>query len=276
MRHLGILCALLGMGLQGWAQDTTKRTGDTVRVGGITIINNDSHGDDGGGVLIDSAGKWHHHYYGGHNSKVHTDFLQVDFAFDNYTDNTNYNSAAAQALSPGANANRFALRTGKSINFNLWFFMQKISLYKNIINLKYGLGIETHNYRYTSNILYTQNPLQITEQDTISYSKNKLATDYLTVPVMLNFRFNPGRETPVALSVGMSAGYLYSCRQKTISGEHGKQFTHSSFNIEPWRIDYVAEFMVGPLGLFATMDIRSMYKYGLDIVPYTVGVRFNY
>jgi hypothetical protein len=276
MRQLAILGALLGLTLHGWAQQDTAKVSvsDTVKVGGIIIVNKDDHSDRGGDITWDSTGKMHHYRYRSHG-RLTTDWFLIDFGFDNYTDNTVYSSAATQALSPGATADRFTLRNGKSINFNLWFVMSKLNLYKGVINLKYGLGIETHNYRYTNNIVYRQDPLQIVP-DTISYRKNKLATDFLTLPVMLNFTFNPGHKEPIGIILGMSAGYLCSSRQKLISSEHGKQKTHSSFNLEPWRLSYIAELNLGPIGVYGELATKSMYKYGLDMTPYAVGIRLDY
>src|ERR1700743_3562403 len=98
MRQLGIICALLGMALHGWAQqDTTKA--DTVIVGGITIVNRPNGNDSG--VKWDSTGRSHYHHYSYHsNRKISTQWFLIDFGFDNYQDNTNYTSAATQALSP--------------------------------------------------------------------------------------------------------------------------------------------------------------------------------
>jgi hypothetical protein len=152
--------------------------------------------------------------------------------------------------------------------------MQKINLIKHVVNLKYGLGIETYNFRYQDNIVYRQNPLEIVE-DTINYRKNKLATDFLTVPVLLNFNFNRHRSNPIGFSVGMSAGYLYSSRQKLISDKYGKHKTHSDFNLEPFRFAYIAEINMGPVGLYGSYAVRSMYKYGLDMTPYAIGIRLN-
>ena len=270
---------MLGMVLQGRAQQDTTPTpkaGDTVKVGGIIIINRDEHGDHGGAITWDSTGKVHHYRFRSSSGKISTHWLLVDFGFNNYIDNTQYASQATQSLSPGATASRFTLRNGKSINFNLWFFMQKINLVKGVVNLRYGLGIETYNFRYTDNIVYKQNPLQIVQVDTPNYRKNKLATDFLTVPVMLNFCFNPGHDNPIGLGIGMSAGYLYSGRQKLISDEYGKQKTHSSFNLEPWRFAYIAEINMGPIGIYGSLATRSMYKYGLDMTPYAVGIRLDY
>ena len=48
--------------------------------------------------------------------------------------------------------------------------------------------------------------------------KNKLAADYLTVPLMVNFNFTPERRNGFGFSAGVSAGYLYSARQKVKIG----------------------------------------------------------
>jgi hypothetical protein len=267
---------MLGVASLGWAQqDSTAHinTGDTVRVGGIIIINKNGN-TDGGAIVRDSSGHSHMYWFHSRN-KVSTDWLQVDLGFNNYNDNTNYNSAATQALSPGATANRFSLNNGKSVNVNIWFFKQRVSLYRQIINLKYGLGIELYNFRYTNNIIYRQNPLQIVP-DTINYRKNKLATDFLTVPLMLNFNFNKNHQNPFGFSVGMSGGYLYSSRQKLVEYGGHKSKIHSDFNLESWRLAYVAEMYVGPIGVYGSLATRSMYKYGLDMTPYAVGIRLNY
>jgi hypothetical protein len=276
MRQLLLVITVLGLAFQGRAQQDSSKTtgsGDTIRVGGIIIINRDAGSHNSGYILNDSSIKVHRHRYHS-ESNVSTDWLRIDFGFNNYTDNTNYSSPATQALSPGATSNRFSIRNGKSINFNLWFFMQKVNLYKHMVNLKYGLGIETYNFRYQNNIVYRQNPLVIVE-DTLNYTKNKLATDFLTVPLLLNFNLQPHRSNPIGFSVGMSAGYLYSSRQKLVSDKYGKHKTHSDFNLEPFRFAYIAEINLGPIGLYGSYSVRSMYKYGLDMTPYAIGIRIN-
>jgi hypothetical protein len=111
--------------------------------------------------------------------------------------------------------------------------------------------------------------------DTIVYSKNKLATDYVTIPLMLNFNFTPHRRHEFGISVGASAGYLYSSRQKLISDEFGKQKTHNSFDLNPWKISWVAEVQLGPVKLYGSYATQSMFKKGLDQVPYTAGIRLS-
>src|SRR5690606_31951940 len=138
-------------------------------------------------------------------SRVSTIWGILDLGFSNFTDKTNYGLTNSfllnDPLGTPMNSHDFKTRNGKSVNVNLWFFMQKVNLIKENVNLKYGLGLELNNYRFKSSVslrdggvlpysggMITNQPFAF--RDTISFSKNKLAADYLTVPVMLNFSTN--------------------------------------------------------------------------------------
>ena len=210
-------------------------------------------------------------------SNVTTNWGIVDIGFSNFKDNTVYTSAQTQQFAPTANEDWFQLRNGKSVNVNVWFFMQRLNMIKHVVNLKYGLGLELNNYMYEGNIRYAENPTLI-YMDTKDYSKNKLAADYVTVPLMLNFNFTPNSEKGYknfGFSVGASAGYLYSSRQKYISSETGKQKTKDDFDMRPLKFSYIAELQLGPVKFYGSMADRSMYKKGLDHTPYNVGIRLS-
>jgi hypothetical protein len=212
-------------------------------------------------------------------SNLSTNWLIVDLGFTNYNDKTNYAGTTAQTFAPGSNSNWFNLKNNKSVDVNIWVFMQRLNVVKHVVNLKYGLGVELNNYRYQDNITYLTNPsTHATEvvNDSISYSKNKLAADYVTVPFMINFNFTPHRREGFGLSVGVSAGYLYSSRQKTISAEFGKKKNFNNFDLNPWKISWIAEAQLGPVILYGSLATKSMYNsQGLDQTPYTFGIRFS-
>jgi hypothetical protein len=242
---------------------------DTIHIGTMTIIKGGDGKNSDDGEYHKSK---HHNAY--HTSNVSTEFFQMDLGFTNFNDMTNYASAGTQQFAPGATNQWFRLRDGKSVTVDLWFFMQRINLIKHVVNLKYGLGLELNNYRYPENIKFLKSPVSVI-MDSISYRKNKLAADYLTIPVMLNFDLTPHHREHFGFSAGMSFGYLYSARQKLISHEFGKTKTHDDFNLRPWKISYIAELELGPLSLFGTYATQSIFKYGLDQTPYTIGLRFG-
>jgi hypothetical protein len=158
----------------------------------------------------------------------------------------------------------------------LWFFMQRLNLYKHVINLQYGFGIENNNYYYKTPITYVDGGTVFVKRDDVLFSKNKLAADYFTSPLMLNFNATPNaRNGGIQLSVGVSGGFLYSARQKQKSDERGKQKEKTDFNLERWKLAYVAELGIGPVKLFGSYAFTPLHKYGVEQYPYNVGVRFS-
>ena len=114
------------------------------------------------------------------------------------------------------------------------------------------------------------------DEDSIRFSKNKLAADYLTVPVMLNFSTTPRYNHPtVSFSFGVSAGYLYSQRNKQKSSERGKLKNKGDYDLEKFKFSYVAEMGVGAFRVYASYSPKSIYERSLDIRPYNFGVRFS-
>jgi Outer membrane protein beta-barrel domain len=259
--------------------DTTAKTpdaaGDTVRIGNIIILKNGSS-NNGGNARND----WDINIYR-HNrsrpSNLNTTWFSMDLGFNNVKDNTNYSSAAAQAYAPGSSSDWFNQRNGKSVNFNLWIVMQRLNVIKHVVNLKYGLGLEYYNFRYEENIRFYKNPPVIKKDPLIDYSKNKLALNYVTVPLMLNFNFTPKsiEAKSFGLSAGISAAYLYNSRQKYISDETGKSKLKGDLGLNDIKLAYVAEVKLGPISLYGTYATRSMFKKGLDQTPYAVGLRFG-
>jgi hypothetical protein len=282
MNRLFLLAAGLCLALTGMAQNDTTHTpnpggtdhpGDTLRVGNLLIIRNGKPDWDNPEYVRIRKRRNNDKNY--RPSRVSTNWIILDLGFANYNDMTHYTSAAAQQFAPGSTSDWFGLRTGKSVDVNIWLFMQRFSLIKNVVNFKDGFGIELNNYRYEENIRYRIDPTQV-YMDTIHYSKNKLAVDYVTIPLMLNFNFTPHRRrNTYGFSGGISVGYKYSSRQKYISGETGKQKTFNSFDLEPWKISYIGELELGWLKFYGSYATRSMFSKGLNQVPYTVGIRFG-
>jgi hypothetical protein len=286
MKKLILLLALAIICLNVSAQEEPgKNNKDTIRVGGLIIVKKGKKGDDltvkvGG----DNAKK--------KRSKISTNWWVVDLGFANYNDKTNYANAGSYLVNrpgyPALDKNDFKLKTGKSINVNIWVFMQRVSLIKNYVNLKYGFGVELNNYRYKSAISYnedglvpytanTQTNAPFIFRDSISFSKNKLAADYATVPLMLNFVSNPNQHKKgISLGIGVSAGYLYSQRNKQRSNERGKQKGKGDYDLEKFKFSYVAELGLGPVMFYGSYSPNSMYEKSLDTRPYTVGFRFAY
>jgi hypothetical protein len=280
---IGILFAFTSMAQSDSVQ--VQKKNDTIRIGGMIILKKGDGNDKRVTVTVGNRN---------YNKKsiINTASFIIDLGFANWIDKTNYAAATAgsylvtKAGSPNLAENDFKLKTIKSVNVNIWFFMQRLNLIKHYVNLKYGLGLELNNYRFKSALSlnesginpYTQQSIDhsFIFRDSISFSKNKLAADYVTIPFMLNFRTNPNSSKKgLSLSTGVSVGYLYNSRNKQISGDRGKLKNHGDYDLEKWKFSYIAELGLGPAHLYGSYSPNSIFQKGLNLMPYNVGIRFS-
>lgn len=259
--------------MTGFSQDSTRaEKADTIRVGGMIIIK--KKGKDGESkskeVVISNKKKRK-------SSNVSTNWWIVDIGFANLHDESDYGAAISQGfVTPDIDKDQLDLRTGKSVNVNVWFFMQRLNVIKRVVNLKYGLGLELNNYHFDNEtVRLTKNPTTISLDPTLAdVKKNKLAADYITIPMMLNFNFTPNHKKGFGFSAGVSAGYLYSARQK-IKDNNDKTKLRDNFDLNKWKLSYIGELNLGPVKLYGSYAMDNMWEKGLDMTPYNVGIRLS-
>jgi hypothetical protein len=295
MKRIYFLAALCALATASYAQQPTtkdstvitKRNNDTIRIGSILIIkkHKKTSGDSSVSVMSDNE-------YNVKKSKRSTNYFVLDIGFGNWDDKTNYANAGGTVFSkPGSPAfsiDDMKLRAGKSTNINIWLFMQKLALIKGNVNLKYGFGVEYNNYAFRSpvslkeggaipyNVSGTAVNSPFVFRDSISFSKNKLNLKYLTVPLMLNFASNKHKGKPsISGSIGLSAGYLIRQRNKQNSNERGKQKNQGDYDLERFKLSYIAELGLGSIRLYGSYSPKSIFEKALDIRPYSIGVRFS-
>ncbi len=125
-------------------------------------------------------------------------------------------------------------------------------------------------------MLREQNPTTIVlDQSLAGVKKNKLAADYVTVPLMLNFNLTPKRDKGFGFAAGISGGYLYSARQK-FKNDGDKDKNRDNFDLRKFKLSYVGELNLGPVKLYGSVATRSMWERGLDQTPFNIGVRLGY
>ena len=148
MKRISTLCVALCTFITGFSQtDSTKAPeGDTIRIGGMIIIRKPGSKDRE--VIRDREYKMKNRR-GDKPSNLSTNWWIVDLGFSNYNDESNYTAATLNNfVAPGIGKEEMKLKTGRSRNVNVWFFMQKLNVAKHVVNLKYGLGLELNNYHF--------------------------------------------------------------------------------------------------------------------------------
>ena len=217
--------------------------------------------------------------------KISTNWWILDLGFAGHRDETNYATAVVNnnylrtfgAANGAPNNQTFNLNNGKTTNVNLWFFMQKVSIVKQAIFLKYGMGMEMYNFRYDSRVSYRKESYPYVYNDSISFSKNKLFAGYLSVPLMLHINTTPGNKKGFSFSAGVSAGYLVGSRVKQKSEERGKQKYKGDFDLSPFRTALIGELGIGPVKLYGSYSLNTLHDSytRLEQYPFAVGIRFS-
>jgi len=214
---------------------------------------------------------------------VRTNWFSFDLGYANFEDKspTIYYLLPPSGIMPpigGIEPQNLKLINGKSSNFNLWIVQQKVNLYKNKLNLKYGVGFEMFNFRLEQPVSFRNDLPNKMVLENISFSKNKLFAKYLTVPFQFNFKSDPKSNKSFYMSAGMSAGYLVDARNKQKSSERGKQKQDGNFNLNNWRFATIGELGVGGIRLYGSYGLTNMFAKNLthfEFYPYTIGLRFS-
>lgn len=154
----------------------------------------------------------------------------------------------------------------RSLNFHLGIVQQGLNLYKGKLRFVYGLGIEFNNFRFEEDIdlVKGSNPLAYTVNDEIEYRKNKLVSQYLTMPLMLNFKSNPRDEDEsFKVAAGIQLGYLIGSHTKQKWGrgrDKEKRKTRGNYQFEDYRYGYVLQFGYGDVNIYGKYYPNSVFK----------------
>ena len=141
-----------------------------------------------------------------------------------------------------------------------------------------GVGLSSHSVHSNSGIVVQTN-LKTNEEFTAlipygknyTYYKNKLATNYIDLP--LEFRFKTKGNKPFRLSIGGKFGVLVNGHTK-VRDENGKRKNYTLNNINPYRYGIQFRTGIGRFNLHGFYSLSSLFlpNKGTIIYPYSIGV----
>ena len=239
-----------------------KKTGDTM------VFSDESHTNGG------DYREWSEGPEEDENKFIETSWMDFQLGLNNFM-----NTDSKLEMPEGYED--MSISTGNSINFHWHIVRQAVNLYKEKARFVYGVGIDYNNYRFENNILLSKGPDSLnnalmTTESNIDYKKNKLVTQYLTVPMMLSFDFGNGDDDGFKLSLGANFGYLIGSHQKLKWRDNGKQTSkmRNDFNLEKYRLGYEVQFGYKSLTLYAKYFPQSVFKQDLgpDVRTLSAGI----
>ena len=279
-----------GFYIKSFSDTIISINNDTVKVGRINIINkredDPTYGQKNWEAILDGDFKKTKITIDpsikNYKKNVTTNWWIFDLGFTNLVDHTEpffYTAIPVNGLMPRyVMSSDLKLNNEKSSNVNIWVVQQKASLYKNYLNLQYGIGFEMYNFRFEQPVSFSKSTNPGIYFDNINFSKNKLFVEYLTVPVQLNFQPNPNNNRSFFASLGVSTGYLLQSHTKQISTERGKQKMIGNFNLNNFKMATIGELGIGSIRFYGSLNMTNLFDKNLthfDMAPFAVGVRFS-
>jgi len=217
------------------------------------------------------------------NKKFTMSYCLFDLGVNKIIDNTNYAAPSVKEFlnvpANRQNKSLFDLVGPKAIDVNIYPWMIKFKALKTHgqrIYISSGIGLQLYNFRYEDPITYTRNPTGIIIDTTKSYKKNKLALNYLNIPLMFTFKTRLGKDTWLVYGVGATAGVRLSSWTKQESSQFGKVKVYDQFGLNDYNTCLSAEIgLEGIFRLYATYQVTSLFQNGLDQHPICIGLRFG-
>jgi len=179
-----------------------------------------------------------------------------------------------------------------SWNFNV--FEKKIQLVNNYVGIITGLGLSYNSYGLQNKInVNTQFPTYDTlgavtgyidstmfsqSTGTIEYSKNKLRTSSLKIPLLLEFNTNAyDNDKSFHVAGGVVGGWTYRTMHRTDYTENGIEYKHKEkgdFNVNKFTLDAQVRVGYRNFTLFANYGLTPFFEKdkGPEIYPLTVGL----
>ncbi len=226
-------------------------------------------------------------------NKVFSSSVVMDLGVNFIQDKTNYADPKVQTFvarlphqTIGLNnySQNFDLQQSKSINVNLYWLesFRALKTAGQRIYISTGLGMQIYNFRYSNPITFTRDPSGVIH-DSITFSKNKLAVNYLSVPLNVTFKTrlysnkdDHKKDKWLVYGAGITGGYAMSVWTKQKSDERGKVKMHDQFGLSKFNSCVTAEIGIDDvIRFYASYSLTNMYDNGMDQRPFCIGLKLS-
>ncbi|HXC06860.1 MAG TPA: DUF2807 domain-containing protein [Bacteroidia bacterium] len=176
------------------------------------------------------------------------------------------------------------LDLNKSQSFSLNLFEHDFKLYKNYVKLFTGLGFEFNHYALQNNVSLRTDSVYTTArpEPKLSFSKNNLNENLLTVPLMLEFNTSDNSKKSFHVAVGLLGGWkIGSKSRQNFKDEDGKKISRMSsndYNMDPFRYSLSARIGYRNWSVFGNYALSEFFKsgHGPQLYPASAGIAWHW
>jgi len=198
----------------------------------------------------------------------------LEFGFNNYIGSDN------SVVLPDE-INYMTLHSGKSINFNINFAQLSLG-FSNHMGLVTGLGINWNNYKFDGNNNIVKGPNGLIEvlDPGAPLEKSKLATIFMTVPVLFEFQI-PVENHSLNMAFGAIGAVKLDSHSKMVYQDGNKVKSHGDFSLNIARYGLTARAGYANFQLYGTYYMKPLFQSGkspagYDLFPGELGIAFTF
>lgn len=170
-----------------------------------------------------------------------------------------------------------------SNTFNLNLIDYKFKIYKEYIGITTGFGIASTRiaFRKNYNLKNSTDSLYAVMDTTLSYTKNLLISNYLTVPLLLEFCSHSDADNSLFLAAGIVGGVRLSSKTKQKGEIDGVSFKHinkDSYSLNPFKLDAMLRLGYGRYIFHASYSLLPLFNTSktVAIYPFSIGMGVNF
>lgn len=171
----------------------------------------------------------------------------------------------------------------RSQTWNLNLLEHKFKIAREYVGLTTGLGFSFTSVALKNNYLLESNADSVfaTIDSVYTYSKNKLKSSYLTIPLLLEFGTNAEASKSFYFATGIIGGVRIASKVKRVGEIDGKEFKQKlkgTYGLSSFRADATARLGYGSWGCFVNYNVLPLFDKGatVDVYPLTFGLSLNF
>jgi hypothetical protein len=173
------------------------------------------------------------------------------------------------------------LHSSKSTNFNINFTQLSLGLGRHI-GFVTGLGLNWNNYRFDGNNNIVKGPNGVIEElvPSLNLEKSKLASLFLTVPVLLELQI-PVNSNHLSIAAGPIGAIKLSSHTKMVFEDGHTVKSWGDFSLNMLRCGATARVGYGNFQLFGTYYKTPLFQKGkgpggYDLYPFEIGIALTF
>jgi hypothetical protein len=198
----------------------------------------------------------------------------IELGFNNWTTSNN-------SMSLPSDIGYMTLKSNKSSNFNINFTQLSLGLARHF-GFVTGLGLNWNNYRFDGNNNIAMGPDGVIQEldPGANLEKSKLATLFLTVPVLLEVQI-PVEHNHLSIAAGPIGAIKLGSHTKMVFEDGHTVKSYRDFSLNMLRYGATARVGYGNLQLYGTYYMTPLFQKGkgpgnVDLYPFEIGIAFSF